>query len=238
MIRPRDVPVATMTLVRDEREETEMLATIETLARGGRRVFVTDGGSRPSFVQALLRLPVKVVAPSARGLVRQVAASLRAAASAGAPFILYTEPDKREFFERALEPFLAQAVDVDRAGVVLAARSRASFDTFPPFQRYTEDVFNQLCAEMIGEPGDYCYGPFLMNAACVSEVDALPDTLGWGWRPYVFSRAKRLGHRVVAIADEYPCPRDQYVSDRSEHVHRLQQLQQNIEGLVLALNRT
>ena len=102
-----DVAVATMTLVRDEDEEPLLRHSMEALARVGRPVFVSDGGSGDGFVSFLRSLPnVTAVEAGGTGLVGQVRGSLAAAARSGARFVLYTESDKQEFFETRLPAFI------------------------------------------------------------------------------------------------------------------------------------
>jgi hypothetical protein len=229
----RDVSIATVTLVRSDEEERLLRAALERLARAGMSVAVSDGGSRRDFVEFLHTLEsFTVVPPSNIGLVGQVSASVRAAAARQTPFVLYTEPDKRVFFDGRLADFVASAPSDASVGVVLAGRDERSFSTFPAFQQRTEGAFNAICSELVGERGDYCYGPFLMNRALVAELSGVTSDLGWGWRPFVFARARRLGHRVVHRMGDFPCPPEQRQEDESERVHRLRQLRQNVEGLI------
>ena len=95
--------------------------------------------SRPQF---------RLVSPRHTSLVGQIQASLGEAARAKADFILYTESDKARFFENGLGDFLRRADLDDRTGAVLAARSEASFATFPVLQQFTERTINQLCARV------------------------------------------------------------------------------------------
>src|SRR5207248_7308524 len=113
-----------------------------------------------------------------------------------------------------------------------------SFRTFPDFQQLTEGAFNALCGAIVGERGDYCYGPFLMNRALVPHLEGLRPDLGWGWRPFVFATAHQLGYRIVHRVDNLPCPREQRVNEESERIHRLRQLRQNVDGLILSFDRS
>ena len=82
------------------------------------------------------------------GLLAQVRTSLHRAQETGARYIFYTEPNKEQFFAESLDEFLTRAMaraDGDHDfGMVLPARSEASFATFPSFQQYTESVANEL----------------------------------------------------------------------------------------------
>src|SRR5689334_10307412 len=153
-----------MTLAHDEQQAHTLVDALRALARRHTAIFAADGGSPQPFLAVVARIPVTLVPPRARNLVGQVAASLHAAAATGAPFILYTEPDKQTFFDTHLDGFLDAARRDDDAGIVLAARSDEAFATFPEFQQRTERSFNELCGEILGARTDYLYGPFLLKA--------------------------------------------------------------------------
>jgi hypothetical protein len=91
---------------------------------------------------------------------------------------------------------------IKKAGLVLAARSPEAFATFPPIQRVTESAANALCAEIIGIPTDYFFGPFLFVRELARHVARAPSAIGWGWRPMFFATAHRAGYRIAAA----PCP--------------------------------
>ena len=231
-----DVAIATMTLVRDAEEERLLRRSLEALAGHGRPVFVSDGGSGGAFVASLRSLAnVTVVLPAAPGLVGQVRGSLSAAARSGARFVVYTESDKRAFFESGLHEFIERIPSPDSRGLTLAARSQRALSTFPSIQQFTEGVINELCGRFLGERGDYSYGPFLLPAELVPYVERAPDDLGWGWRHFSFAIAQRLGHRVRQAAGDYECPDDQRGEDDRERLHRLRQLAQNVRGLEAGL---
>jgi hypothetical protein len=237
-----DIAVATMTLATGDREERLLLDGLQRLAVDRWPVALSDGGSRPAFVHALGSIPsLTLVAPRTRGLVGQVKASIAAASSLETRFVLYTEPDKFEFFDEHLSAFVSDAPEDGDIGIVLAARSEASFKTFPASQRDAERCFNCLCAGAIGDLSsgtiDYCYGPFVMNRVLAAHVDSARDDLGWGWRPFVFAEARRLGFRVVAVVRDLPCPPDQRLDDRGQRIHRMRQLRQNLDGLLLSVDR-
>jgi hypothetical protein len=232
-MNPNDVTVATMTWVREEQDGPILRRSLQALSGLGLSVTVADRGTSHSFSEFLRSLPrVHVIEPSEPGLIGQVAAALEHAATFGTRFIVYSEPDKETFFTRHLSDFLRAAPDESDVGAVIASRSAAGFATFPRIQRYTETVVNDLCAEMIGGRGDFTYGPFVMARAVVPDARQLDGALGWGWRPFVFRRARRLGLRIAHVEGDYTCPSEQYVDDEQERIHRLRQLRENILGLI------
>jgi hypothetical protein len=227
------VAVATLTWVRSDQEERVLRKALEALSRQRLPVAVADRGSSLEFTTFLRGLPgFTVIANVDGGLVAQVCAGMNAAARFGRPHILYTEPDKEDFFRTRLSTFLCSAPDASRNGVVIAARDASSFSTYPRLQQRAEGIINDLCAEVIGIAGDYSYGPFLMPAEMLHHVVALEAAIGWGWRHRVFLTAHREQRPVVHVAGDHPCPPDGQQEDAAERAHRLRQLSQNILGLI------
>jgi hypothetical protein len=182
----------------------------------------------------LQQLPGFTVIPGVDGgLVAQVCAGMSRAAQFGRPHILYTEPDKGDFFDARLSTFVGAAPDASgNAGVVIPARDEASFRTYPAIQQRAERIINSLWGDVIGIEGDYSYGPFLMPTEMLRHVQDLGASVGWGWRHRVFLIARRTGRPLVHIAAYHPCPADGQMEEGAERAHRLRQLSQNILGLI------
>jgi len=230
-----EIAVATMTWARDAREDALLRESLHALAGLGAPVFVTDGGSGEAFTDFLGSLPdFRVCDPAGRGPWAQVRRSLLSAYECGRRFVLYTEPDKTDFFLRNLREFVSAAPGGDGVGVILASRSAESFATFPEFQRRTEEAINLCCAEVVGARFDFSYGPFLMNRELVPRLAPAPDDVGWGWRPYAFGTARRLGYRVESLVRELPCPPGQREDDPRERLYRMRQLAEGVGGLILS----
>ena len=227
---------ATITRARNSEESGIQLAALEELSKLGIPVFIADAGSIPSFLKAVESLPGVQVRVEGENLVQQVKASVARAVAAGHRFILYTEPDKKEFFQRSARNFVAEALRAE-AAVCIAARNAESFATFPAGQQWTEAAFNGLASSFLGSLPDQLYGPLVLDAQALGKfVEAAPEGLGWGWRPYVVARAVRSGLRVATYTGAFFCPVEQREEDdHSARLYRLQQLGQNIEGLRVAL---
>ena len=229
----KEVAVATMTWARDAAEERLLRESLPLLSGLGAHVFVTDGGSGASLLEFIRGLPnFHLTEAGAAGVWRQARVSIEAAAEASARFVLYTEPDKRDFFREGLRGFVGEAPGDEDVGVVLASRSAESFATFPQFQRQTETTINRCCAEVLGVEADFTYGPFLLNRALLPHLRGAPDSIGWGWRPYAFGTARRLGYRIQHVDAHLPCPPEQRGEGAAERLYRIRQLGQNIEGLL------
>lgn len=236
-MRISQLSIATMALARTVEEERALRASLRSLAQLGPPVFVSDGGSSEHFRASMRALPNVILLHAPRsGVVPQMRASLEAASARRTPFVLYTEPDKRLFFERDLERFIADTPDNPGLGVSIAARTPASFATFPATQQQTEGTINALFGEEVGLAADFCYGPLILNRELIGRIRDVDDDLGWGWRFYVIGAAQRLGYPLHAFATDMPCPPDQRVDHVDERKHRMHQLVQNLQGALRVID--
>lgn len=236
-----ELSIATISLARNDDEEKLLRASLKQLAELNIPVYITDGGSSESFLEFLHSIPHFIVM-KAKGLWPQAKKSMIEAHKEGPKFIFYTEPDKQEFFTHHLQTMLETIAVNENAGVVLASRSKKSFSGFPFFQQMTETTINNCCKEIIKMETDYCYGPFLFNSQLVPYMQSLDENCGWGWRPFLFAVAHRLGFAIENYEGDFNCPPEQRQDDAKERIYRMKQLAQNINGLVLAtavdLNKT
>ena len=223
--------VATITWTRSASEQRTLVKSLSLLAQAGFPVAVGDRGTNADFAANLQRIGLYVTVPAEQGLVAQVRASFELAATFGSRFILYVEPDKETLFSTRLMEFLRRAPRTSSVGIVLASRSPAAFNTFPPMQRYTESVANHLCGQIVGIDGDYTYGPFLVTRSLLPHIASLPPALGWGWRPSTFREAHRQGLAITHVIDDHWCPAEQQQEHDADRTHRLRQLSQNLQGL-------
>lgn len=230
-----DVSIATITWARDHQEEAMLRMSLARLSQLDIPVYITDGGSPQSFLAFLGSFPhFHLLEPAKQGLWLQTHSSLLAAYQGGRPFVFYTEPDKTDFFASALHDLLSNVSTPEQLGVWLASRSSAGLASFPAFQQMTETAINNCCAEIIGQPLDYVYGPFLLNRELIPYLQQVVPILGWGWRPFTFHLAKRLGYRLEASVGDFYCPLEQRQDSPAERIYRMRQLTQNVEGLTLS----
>jgi hypothetical protein len=231
-----DVAIATMTRARDVDEERLIARALGRLSKHAMPIAVADGGSSRRFVDDIRQLTgLTVIRAKHDGLVGQVQASVHKAYATGREFILYTEPDKHAFFDHAIGDFVRLAPE--EAGIVLAGRSAPGFKTFPPIQRVTESAANELCSSIIGTTTDYFYGPFLLHRRLATHVARAPWNLGWGWRPFLFATAHRLGYRIATIIGDYRCPSRQRMEDNRDRQHRVRQFAENARGILAVMKR-
>ena len=228
-----NIAIATISWARNESETVLLRSSLRELASSGVSVFITDAGSEPSFLQYLQGLPGAKVTGPIKGVWPQAKASINAAAGSGAEWILYTEPDKLDFFRHHVGDLLQRVDTAVNTGVHLASRSPKAFGSFPSFQQMTETTINNCCAELMGHQFDYVYGPFLFHHSLVPHLQKLPADIGWGWRPFLFLTAHRLGKIISSFEGDFFCPEDQREDDVKERIYRMKQMVQNINGLMV-----
>ena len=206
------------------------------LAEHGWPVVVTDGGSRDAFVRRLQAIDgLRVAVSTSGGLAQQIARSLADGLALQTPFILYTEPDKRDFFSAHLADFFSRTDLASPLSIFLASRTPAAYRTFPQHQQATEAAINASCSAAFSCPGDYSYGPFIMPRDIAQHLSTLPAEIGWGWRHTAFGIAHRLGCGVSMVEGDYECPHDERTESAMDREHRDRQLAQNRQGLLLGL---
>jgi hypothetical protein len=226
-----------MTWVRDAEERARVRDGLVWLAERFTVVAVNrEADAVPGALHELAALETLTVIPARQpGLASQVREAFAEAGRHGADWILYSEPDKVEFFRDHLDAFLTEAaakVGPDTAAAI-AGRSAARLAALPPVQREAEGLINAWTGRFTEQPGDYSYGPFLLAASCAEWVQTAGDDLGWGWRHYVFGLCRRHRRPIVHIAGDYPSP-PAAGDPRREEVLRQQQLAENIRGLLQA----
>jgi hypothetical protein len=234
-VKASDVVVVTITLARTHAEERALRKSLEKLSATGFPIIIADGGSSERFVKELRTLCAKVVSPAEKGLVPQVKAGLSAALHQwpNKPGILYTEPDKYPFFAARMQRFIARVRASARFGVAAAARISRSFRTFPEGQQVTERFMSEAFSWIVGEKGDYCYGPLLLSRRAAEIALTSPDELGWGWRFWTMRKATDAGLQVLPITLDLPCPQEQRREDSlKDRLYRLKQLKQNLEAVI------
>ncbi|MFL6115137.1 MAG: hypothetical protein ACJ786_27885, partial [Catenulispora sp.] len=67
-------------------------------------------------------------------------------------------------------------------------------------------------------------------------ISLVPAGIGWGWRHFIFGSASRRGYSVEHVVGYHPCPDDQRDESESDRLHRLKQLGENIQGLLLSMS--
>jgi hypothetical protein len=67
-------------------------------------------------------------------------------------------------------------------------------------------------------------------------MERVEHNMGWGWRPYAFGIATRLGYRIETFTGEFFCPPGQQEDNPKERLYRMRQLSESIEGIILSAN--
>src|SRR4051794_23136083 len=118
--------IATMTAGRSEHEAAVLAGSIDQLACHGLPIFAADAGSIAAFTDRVRDVSGLELCREGSTLVQQIKASFRRALKADHRVVLYTEPDKKEFFAAGVRSFLAEAGKCQVEAVCIAARDPAS----------------------------------------------------------------------------------------------------------------
>ena len=227
------------TLSRSQEEAVLLGSSVEMLARHGSPIFAGDGGSHRELIRKLQSLVAglhRFDRDKKPTLVRQIKEAMALAMKANPAAILYTEPDKKEFFEAGLAEFVNFARTCPDAGIVMASRDESSFATFPSAQRLPESLANQLLAETFGINADFLYGPLVLNIRLLSHLEDIPDDLGWGWRICLMAIAAKSGMRLIPYSGRFVCPIEQRAeTGEKNRIYRLEQMAQNVRGLAIGM---
>src|ERR1700736_1590038 len=117
-MQKNEIAIATITRVRDAQEDLLLREAMQTLTKQDIPVVVVDRGSSREFLSFLKSLPNAIVlTSSATGLLGQVQLSIATASDLGRKYILYTEPDKKLFFQTQLQRFIAEASGDETIGL-------------------------------------------------------------------------------------------------------------------------
>jgi hypothetical protein len=233
------VTIAMPILSRSAEEADHLIDSVGTLAKLKIPMVAADGGSHPELIGFLKSIPHLTLLSAEEmpgGLVSQARSAIQKAAEQGSERILYTEPDKKWFFENRLIEFIEFGQTKEDAGMVLASRSKESFGTFPPVQQVAERLTNELICETLKTVLDTVYGPFLFPTQFARYLAGIPGDLGWGWRTFLMTMIHRSGAELVPYWSDFPCPEHQRSeNDSRTQIYRIEQMVQNVRALALAL---
>jgi hypothetical protein len=150
-----NIAIATISWARNREEKDLLQASLQTLAGINLPLFITDAGSETDFTDFVKNLSNTNLTGTLKGVWPQARQSIQAAAASGAEWILYTEPDKLEFFKQHLKEKL-HSLDLDKTtGVYLFSRDEVAFQTFPAFQQMTETTIKANRVIMFMAP--FCF---------------------------------------------------------------------------------
>ncbi len=223
------IAIATMTLDRKGNAEL-MESALDVLSKLPYPVYVSDGGSSERFVQSLNKMGhnVKYV-PG--GLTYQHRDAISRASNSG-QIVLYTEPDKYDWFCNGLEETV-KLYEADKQEFAAVGRTPDIFRTFPTHQQKWEKRMNGIITEKVGVKGDFIYGPKLFPQSLGHMVEEIDEDIGWGTLMFLVGRASKIGLPIRNIYTANQCPFDQRNDDNGNY--RKKQFKDNKKGFNLGL---
>jgi hypothetical protein len=224
-----DMAIATMCW--DKKNPKQTLEALAALRETDIPVYVADAGSSRDFVKKLEKMGYDVECVEGSLTFQHKNAIQRAAKNAKA--VLYTEPDKRDWFKKGLKDSVEFYLSHDY-DFVTVSRSKEQIRTFPSFQQKTEGLMNSLIKTETGINGDFIYGPKIFKSELAKELDEIQTDVGWGVLMFLVGRAHKLGYKIgvsYTAANYFP-------HKKKEHTqYRMKQLVDNNHGFWLGLSK-
>jgi len=222
-----NIAVATITLARTKAEAALLLQSIKVLSQLELPIFIADRTENRRFKRKLRSIHRTTVFDST-DLVSQARDAIYRAASA-ADVVVYTEPDKIQFFKRTLPRLLSS---FENGTILIPSRSRKSFRTYSRMQQRIEKAINDLCSIFLGARGDYLYGPLIFEGSLAKKLASIPTHFGWGWRLKFLKNGLDERKQLSFLHADLPCPPGQSKDTPEEWLHRMKQYCQNMSALL------
>ena len=234
------------------------IEAVKTALEEGFQVVVVDGGSSEGFVDALTDLDIEVSQQKERGMsTSRRQAFNEATLKTEAKVICWTEPEKVSMVRELADA--ARSVLENEVDIVIPARSKSSFETYPPQQAESEQRANHYLNKVLriadllpdgSEDLDLFFGPRIFRND--------PETLSLFTRQYRLKEDSRLkgvvkpdnylnatffpvmlalgqGLRVESVPVDYQHPEKQTALETGHHdfeEKRVRQRQDIIKGAV------
>jgi len=231
-----NIAIATMTL--DTKGDAQLMeAALEVLAIKSYTVYVADGGSSERFLASIKKMGHKVTYVPG-GLTNQHKHSILRASSTH-DIVLYTEPDKFDWFVDALDATVDQYFAGVPSGFAAVGRSREALQTYPVHQQKWEGMINKAIVEKLGlrttirDDYDFVYGPKLFPTTLGRHVADINGNIGWGTLMFLVGRAHKNHMMIRDIPSGLPCPQSQRTEDNE--AYRKTQFADNYAGFQLGL---
>lgn len=233
-----EISIATFSWARTADEKVIVLRALKKLASFGLPVTVVD--------QARSRFPlereagkiknIRLFKLNKHGLDSQARKSFQEAAKLG-DYIFYTESDKLDFIENHAERFLKEFYKNPR-GMLLPARSKASFLRYPIFQQEMERFLWKAISALLNiKMNDFSYGPRIFPAFLLPYLSNVNEEINFGFQTFLLAINHRLQLPLRIIKFDAMGPKD--VQKGSELIaYRIRQLEDELRGLRIGGNMT
>lgn len=226
------VVVATSTFYQraDETRAKLALRTAEEARREGYSLVAVDGGSSEEFIKELdtqavvLRQETKGMGPGRRqalNAARQIARGTNGDHWA----VVWMEPEKWPF---VADIAVAAAPVLDNeADLVVPERSQAGWESYPPEQKYSEQIGNLAFWYLTGHYLDIFFGPKVMNENALMfylQTGKYGDL--WGWLNVTPMNCLAAGLRVKGVLVNYRHPPEQTAVETGDIVFLRKRIEQ------------
>lgn len=224
------IAIATLTLARTKLERDIIFKTQAALSQLGYPLVIADHFNSPfSLVKKLKQLDNVSVIAGVDFNSRVRKSFLKAAQLADC--ILWLESDKLEFAKLYVQDFINYWLK-NPAGILVPARTKASFSKYPKYQQKMEKFLWYSAAQLLNtRVVDLTYGPMIFPSMLVKYLLKSQSPIDFGYH-YSFLTAVncRLGQPLKAISYKITPPQDVQKDDELI-LFRMQQVKNWICGL-------
>ncbi|MFA4880265.1 MAG: hypothetical protein WC650_01390 [Candidatus Doudnabacteria bacterium] len=229
-MRKKPIAITTISLNRTPEEGETVLETVKILNSLGIPIIIADGGS-PIKQKKIMKSFSNVTFLEAEGLTNEIKTTFRRGA-AMADSLFYLHLDKLDFVRKYVPKLIQYYLARKDKKMIVAARTKKSFQTYPPYQRKVEEYLNYVLGDYCGSRSDYYYGPKIFSSMLVPYLKALKGDVGWGIEAYFYV----LNHRLSLPMEFYPveitAPAEVLADELEFKQYRLKGLLQQVEGFL------
>lgn len=231
-----DIAVVTYSWMRNAEEAALVERTVQALGTLAVPVIIADKGSEASYVDRIKAIQNVQLFPATKGMMGQVLLSHEKAADL-ADYFFYTQSDKEDFAKNDAQKMLAAYRESTAKGVLIAARTKESNETYPRYQRIQEEFLNFFMGDYIGNEGDYFAGPKIYPASLASYFSHIRGDIGWGTEAFIYTLAKRKNMPFAFHEVFITSPQDVDDEEKTKQ-YRLEIVKMQIDGFFQGLATT
>lgn len=234
------VAVSTISWIRTPEESDTVISSMKSLSRLRVPVVVVDAGSPYKEQQIIKSLPHILFFENTNGLTSQLLQSHEEAAKR-ADHLFYLQSDKPDFTQKYASKLLEKYLSLPERSLLIPARTRECLDTYPAYQRETENFLNFFLSDFIGSDQDYFAGPKLFPSYLTKYLTSFKLDVGWGIESFIYALAKRLNLAFNYFPVYFRAPKDP-PEEKNIKEYRLKIVAWQIEALLygsgVPLNKT
>jgi len=228
-----DLAIAAPMLIRNKEEAHIVIETISAWSTLSYPIVVVDAGSRQEYIEKIRNLPSIEIYQTNRPFSTQIQLALYKA-SLLSDTVFFCQSDKLEFAKNTIVSMIDHYKTLPQKSVLIAARNKKSFSTYPLFQQQQETFLNETVAKFTQKSGDYLTGPKIFPSDVMKYLPHIKGEIGWGVEIFLTIIAHRLSLPIEFFEFFMSATSDIGGKEEIER-YRIKVTQWELEGLIQAL---